>query len=66
VNGQTTQAKRQSSGGVAVPSTLTPVVIVPSLIGSKLQAQLDGYRSEYARRHTLVWDIRPIGWSHET
>lgn len=38
------QAKRDSSG---VPSNIPPVVIVPSLLGSKLQAQLDGLKSAY-------------------
>ena len=46
-----TQGKRQ--GGV--PSSLTPVVIVPSLIGSKLQAQLNGYRSQYV---LCTWTTR--------
>lgn len=39
--------KRQETGG-AVPSGLTPLVIVPSLLGSRLQAQLNHVQTSYA------------------
>lgn len=38
------KTKRQASG---VPESMSPLVIVPSLIGSKLQAQLNSYQSAH-------------------
>jgi hypothetical protein len=43
--------KRQEAGG-PVPSGLTPLVIVPSLLGSRLQAQLNHVQTSYVHRQT--------------